>query len=725
MEVLYTIINMGGMYICLACCMLVVAQRPSYGQKYLMMTTVCAFIISVADTLEFFAHSQDEALVAVKMAYVGKMHIMLFALLFVTSFTQVGMNKRNAWALAGYNIVLLSTIMSCEHNSLFYTSINFKVLESGRGVLVLEKGIFFYAWVAEMVIGICWYCFIAIKGGVMKGSRESKIRGTLIFMAALIPLLTLFIFVIGGTRDFDPMTFAATIMSVCFLIAVKRYGLLDAVQLAQERVLEDTKDGLIIVDDKQTNVLYANPVAMTLLPQLMENKGRETLQQIFQSQENILDKDGRHYEIRISKVIGNARGTDDAQAYIAWIFDMTFINQYTSEMIRLKEASEQASIAKTNFLAHMSHEIRTPMNAIVGYSNMALKSQDEQVIHNYLKNIKEASKTLLNLINEVLDISKIESGKMELVNVNYSMNALIHELRSMMGAQAGKAGLELIFEIEDDMPEWLCGDRVKLQEILINLLNNGIKYTKAGSVTLRMKVREHTKEHVMLHIEVEDTGIGIEEKDFSRVFGKFEQFDRKNNYKVEGSGLGLSIVKSFVEMMGGHITFESEYGKGTKFIADIWQKTGHKEEKIEQEEAQQYDEGTQICKGKLLVVDDNDLNCDVAKGILECLGMDVEAVQSARECIALLEQGRKYDIIFMDHMMPEMDGVEALHAIRRLSEDVAKTPVVLLTANAVSGVKEEMIEEGFDAFLSKPIDIDELRNVLIHYLGVKEIQNQS
>ena len=256
---------------------------------------------------------------------------------------------------------------------------------------------------------------------------------------------------------------------------------------------------------------------------------------------------------------------------------MTFIDQYTSEMIRLKEASEQASIAKTNFLAHMSHEIRTPMNAIVGYSNMALRSQDEQIIHNYLRNIKEASGTLLNLINEVLDISKIESGKMELVNVNYSFEELIHELRSMMGAQAGKAGLALIIEITDDIPQWLYGDRVKLQEILTNLLNNGIKYTRAGSVTLRIQVRERTQEHVMLHIEVEDTGIGIEQKNFPYVFGKFEQFDRKKNYQIEGSGLGLSIVKSFVEMMGGHITFESEYGKGTRFIADIWQGIGEKE----------------------------------------------------------------------------------------------------------------------------------------------------
>lgn len=717
MDLMYAIINMGGMYICFACCMIVAAQRPSYGQKYLLMTNVCAFIITVGDALEFFAKTQEAALVATKMAYVGKMHIMLFALLFVTGFTQVGMNKKIAWALELYNTILLAAVMTCENHSLFYASISYKLLPGGRYILELEKGILFYAWAAEMLVGICGYCFIALKGGVLKGSKESKLRGTLIFMAALLPIVLLLIYMAGFFPDFDPTTLATTIMSVCFLVAIKRYGLLDAVQLAQERVLEDTKDGLIIVDDKQDKILYMNPVAMTLLPQLKDDRKDEVIEKLFSRQENVLDQNDRYYEIRISKVTGRAHGRENVQAYIAWIFDMTFINQYTSEMIKLKEASEQASIAKTNFLAHVSHEIRTPMNAIVGYSNMALRTQDTKDVNYYLRNIKEASNTLLDLINEILDISKIESGKMELVDVNYSFENMIHEISSMMGAQAGKAGLALIIEIEPDIPKWLRGDRVKLQEILTNLISNGIKYTKAGSVSLRIHMRERTEEHVMLHIEVEDTGIGIERKNFPLVFGKFEQFDNKKNYQIEGSGLGLSIVKSFVEMMGGHITFESEYGRGTKFIADIWQGIGHRE-KTDDKDIVPDDENIQIQPGRILVVDDNDLNCDVAKGILCCLGMQAEAVRSARECITLLEEGQRYDIIFMDHMMPEMDGVEALHEIRSKGGEIAATPIVLLTANAVSGVKEQMIEEGFDDFLSKPIDISELRGVLIRYLGV-------
>lgn len=719
MDIVYSAINMGGMYICFACCMIVAAQRPSYGQKYLLMTNVCAFIISVGDALEYFSDSEAAALASAKMAYLGKTHIMLFALLFVTGFTQVGMNKKLAWALECLNTGLLATVMSCDHHTLFYKSIDYKLLDNGRGFLILGKGLCFYIWAAEMLISIAAYCIIAVKAGIMKGGREAKIRSTLVFLAAIMPLVLLLLYMHGSTSYFDPTTLAITITAVCFLIAVMRYGLLDTVQLAKERVLEDTRDGLVIVDEKQTQVLYANPIARSLLPRLQNGSDSDIVDEIFGQQENILERDGHRYEIRISEVMGNGKGTHEPQAYIAWIFDMTFISQYTNEMIRLKEASEQASIAKTNFLAHMSHEIRTPMNTIVGYANLALKTKDVGIIHNYLHNIKEASATLLNLINEVLDISKIESGKMELVNINYSFADMIHELHSMMGAQAGKAGLALIFEVSENIPEWLLGDRVKLQEILTNLLNNGIKYTKAGSVVLRISMREHTDEHVMLHIEVEDTGVGIERKNYPLVFGKFEQFDRKRHYQVEGSGLGLSIVKSFVELMGGHITFESEYGKGTKFMADIWQGIGSCEES-RRHSAEVYDENTQINCGRILVVDDNELNCDVAKGILNCLGMETDAVISARDCFTLLDEGRHYDMIFMDHMMPDMDGVEALHELRSRGGSTGSIPVVLLTANAVSGVREEMIKEGFDDYLSKPIDIDELRAILIRILGVAQ-----
>ena len=265
-------------------------------------------------------------------------------------------------------------------------------------------------------------------------------------------------------------------------------------------------------------------------------------------------------------------------------------------------------------------------------------------------------------------------------------------------------------------------DRMKVQEIITNLINNGIKYTKKGSVTLRIELMDYddSSKKVMLRIEVEDTGIGIKEENFSKVFGKFEQFDKKENYNIEGTGLGLAIVKSFVEMMGGDISFVSEYGKGTKFMVNLWQEIGEKEKT----ESAVYEENSangvpEINPGRILVVDDNKLNCDVTQGILELLGMDTQITYSGADCIKKLEDGENYDLIFMDHMMPEMDGVETLDRIRNMGEEFKTLPVVLLTANAVSGIKEQMIDRGFDDYLSKPIDVDELQHVLVRFLGCK------
>lgn len=367
----------------------------------------------------------------------------------------------------------------------------------------------------------------------------------------------------------------------------------------------------------------------------------------------------------------------------------------------------------------MSHEIRTPMNSIVGYAEMALRTNDQTIIHGYIRNIKESSHTLLHLINEILDISKIETGKMETVKVNYRFGKLIDELRSMMEAQAGKAELAFMVQVDDEIPEYLYGDRVKVQEIMTNLINNGLKYTKEGSVTLRVRLKDIEENRVLLNIEVEDTGIGIKEEDYPKVFAKFERLDETKNYTIEGSGLGLSIVKSFADMMGGDVSFESEYGKGTKFIVNIWQEMGYDEKSTKFGECVEEPDELEINSGRILIVDDNELNCDVASGIMELLGMQTKTAMSGYECLQLLKNDEQYEMIFMDHMMPEMDGIETFH---RLKNNTA--PVIALTANAVAGAKEFYLNEGFNDFLTKPIDGELLENMIASYLP-KELIQQS
>lgn len=721
METLYFLIDMLGMYICLICCIIVIVEKKaSVNQKYLLMMFICGFVTAVGNMLEFRSTVVQEALLATKVAYVGKCFIMLFALRFVTEFSRIKMPESVFKLIAIINMIILGIIMSCEKNMLYYSNIDFQCLESGRHILILEKGVFYYIWCIQLFLS--GMCYIVIAGyEVIRGNRKFKLRMLLIMLAAVLPFVMLFfvMFINHNIWDtFDPTTLAVVIPEIILLIDVKIFGFPDTMELAQERVLEDTKDGILVVDNEYRSILYMNPVAKELFPMLDKQSKKEAIAHIFKGEENILHIDGKNYEIRISEIM-NEQKKGEVQGYLAWIFDMTFINQYTNEMIQLKEESEQANIAKTNFLAHMSHEIRTPMNAIVGYAELALHTKEQEQTNNYLENIKDSAKTLLNLINEILDISKIETGKMKVVNVPYRFDKLMHELYAMMTAQAEKQGLLFIMRIDEKIPCNLVGDRVKIQEIFTNLINNGLKYTREGKVTLKINKKDQQENRILLHIEVEDTGIGIEEKNFSKVFAKFEQFDKKKNYNVEGTGLGLSIVKNFVEMMNGTITFESEYGKGTKFILELWQEIGVEDIYNDEPEEPLSQECGEIAirSGKILVVDDNELNCDVAQGILDCMGMQTEICFSGVDCLKRLQAGEEYELIFMDHMMPEMDGVETLHKIRELGGRFETLPVVLLTANAVRGVKEEMLKEGFDDFLSKPIDIDELRHVLLTFLG--------
>ena len=409
------------------------------------------------------------------------------------------------------------------------------------------------------------------------------------------------------------------------------------------------------------------------------------------------------------------------------------------------------------------------MNSILGYAELALKNRDTQIVNGYLRKIKKSSDILLHIINELIDITKIESGKMKLVKVQYRFPELIDEIRHMVEIPAGYAGLAFLVQLDSALPERFYDDKVKVQEIILNLVSNSIKYTKEGSVILRVHLKELLEKKALIGIEVEDTGIGMDEADSDMVFAKFERVDRKHNYHVQGSGLGLSIVRSFVDMMGGTIFYESEIGKGTRFVVDIWQEldlasdtkaeadsrgdggngnVGLENVNVEnnsienasldnadaqndgvtqkvQEAAvgQEPEQEAEINSGRILIVDDNELNLDVASGIMELMGMTTQTAESGIKCLELLRNGEKPDVIFMDYMMPELDGLETMKKIRALGGELAKVPVVLLTANAVTGVREEMMGEGFDDFLSKPIAIEDLRRILVRFLGEKGCQD--
>jgi len=407
-------------------------------------------------------------------------------------------------------------------------------------------------------------------------------------------------------------------------------------------------------------------------------------------------------------------------AFLAWMIakmgNMAVINRQYDQIKEAKEEAEYANQAKSRFLANMSHEIRTPINAVLGMDEMILRESTEPVIRGYAADINTAGNTLLSLINDILDSSKIESGKMEIVPVEYETATLVRDLYNMISQRAQAKDLTLVLEVAPELPKKLFGDDVRVRQVITNILTNAVKYTHAGSVWFRVG-GERDGDDEVLHVEVEDTGIGIKEEDLPKLFEAFQRIEEGRNRNIEGTGLGMNITIQLLNMMGSELRVESEYGKGSKFFFDLRQKVVD-ETPIGEFSAHEHTagesyryEGSFIAPdARVLVVDDNAMNLKVFRSLLKPTQVRVTEADCGKKALALAE-GERFDMVFMDHMMPDMDGVETMHRMRTLA-GYDEIPIYVLTANAVSGAREQYLADGFDGFVSKPIVSDKLEAAL-------------
>lgn len=439
---------------------------------------------------------------------------------------------------------------------------------------------------------------------------------------------------------------------------------------------------------------------------------------------------------------------DDISFLIIWVFGLlifmfTIAMLYVvlsekkarenKELLREKENAESASKAKSAFLANMSHEIRTPINGILGMDSMLLKECKDESLRDYALNIQSAGQTLLSLINDILDISKIESGKMEILPVTYSVFTVLNDCYNMVAIRAHDKNLELVMDISPDIPRSLFGDEVRIRQVVNNLLSNAVKYTNEGSITLSVRseklsvdpIQGGNSKQVKLFIQVKDTGIGIREKDCEKLFADFVRLDEKRNRNIEGTGLGLNLTKQLLDMMGGTIEVESTYGEGSVFTVCLLQQVSDEKplgdfEKLYKQHVNVVDaahERFEAPEAKILVVDDVQMNLKVFAGLLKDTKIQIDTAMNGAEALELI-QGKHYDVIFLDHMMPVMDGVEAFRRMKLLEKNPnAITPVVMLTANAVSDARNGYMDEGFSDYMAKPIREEVLLSTLKKFLS--------
>ncbi len=389
-----------------------------------------------------------------------------------------------------------------------------------------------------------------------------------------------------------------------------------------------------------------------------------------------------------------------------------------------KEEIEELNKAQNRFFSSMSHEIRTPINTIIGLNEMILREDVSDEVADDAKNIRSASKMLLSLINDILDMSKIESGKMDIVPVMYDVGAMLSDIVNMIWIRAKDKGLEFSINVEDNIPAQLFGDEVRIKQVIINLLNNAVKYTPEGSVTLSIQVSKRVEDTVYVTYSVTDTGMGIKKENISHLFGAFKRVDEEKNRHIEGTGLGLSIVKQLVELMGGEVGVDSVYTKGSTFMATIPQKVVGTETLDELDFETKHTSHTreryralfEAPKANVLIVDDNDANLMVASKLLSDTKVGIDTALSGEIALSKTEN-KRYDVIFMDHLMPVMDGVECFHAIRSQAGGLNhETPIVVLTANADGENQALYKREGFDGYLTKPVSGAQLEAELLRHL---------
>lgn len=704
-----------------------------YVALFVLITVVCLAYFSYS-----IAKDASMALVSNQFTYLDGTFIYMFFILCLLDICGVRPGSKAAIPMTIGCLFFLFLAFSAGHSKIFYESYEL-VSDYGASHLSVRFGWMHFPFYIYIILNMLAPFGVLIYSAFHRKKMSYKYTITLAILMVAIVAMYFIQFACG--LGFDLLPVGYVMMEYVILGISFRIGLYDVSQVVVDTNEHNMEYGCIIFDRKKKYV-GSNDVAKFYFPELNELAIDRSVTEPFVKKEFVdwIDiaeagnNSSKIYHRCGKKILCHVKEyilpkSKQIYGYMIELRDDTeqqnlidTLNVMNEELAQAVETANDANKAKSQFLANMSHEIRTPINAIIGMNEIAMRECDDPKLISYMQDVDNAGRNLLGIINSILDFSKIEAGKIEIIEEEYPLMKLVKDVTDLIQGKAKDKGLLFKVNVDEQLPSAFLGDELRLRQIMVNIINNAIKYTNEGEVQLTLRAEQVTDMQLTLVMEVSDTGIGIREKDLDALFDSFSRFDEKKNRNVEGTGLGLAITHRLIKKMDGDIRVESVYGEGTTFIVTIPQKIVDQTSISEYQKQQQMmvqekneDEIVDASGMEILVIDDNKVNLKVAQGLLKPTKARVTLCLSGKDCLRAIAE-RHFDIIFLDHMMPQMDGIETLHEAKKLEDSKCKDSIfIALTANAISGIREYYLSEGFDDYVSKPIDSKELFEMVARY----------